>query len=223
MSRARALVLPGAILCLSLAVIAADQPAGGTGSGEAVMLFDGKDLSGWTWVPKDGDSKIEDVWSVVDGNLRCKGKPTGYIRTDKDYTSYNLKLQLRHLEKGNGGVLLRVVGPDKVWPKSIEAQGQAGALGDIWNIGNVKMKVAEERTKGRNTKRAKPEVDERPVGEWNDYEIILDGPNLTLKVNGVVQNEATEVEVVAGKIALQSEGAPYEFRNIVLTPIKTNK
>lgn len=221
---ARIALLP-LVLCAPLALIAADQPAGGTApaapaaAAEPVQLFNGKDLSGWTWVPAQGDSKIEDVWSVVDGNLRCKGKPAGYIRTDDDYTSYVLTLQIRHLEKGNGGVLLRVVGPDKVWPKSIEAQGQAGALGDIWNIDNFPMKVAEDRTRGRHTKRARPEVEPRPVGEWNDYEIILDGSNLTLKVNGVVQNEATDVEVVPGKIALQSEGAPYEFRNIVLRPI----
>jgi hypothetical protein len=156
----------------------------------------------------------------VDGNLRCKGSPGGYIRTDDEYTSYVLRLQVRHLKKGNGGVLLRVVGPDKVWPKSIEAQGMSGGLGDIWNIDNFPMKVAEDRTNGRHTKRAQPDVPERPVGEWNDYEITLDGPNLTLKVNGTVQNQATECEVVPGKIGLQSEGTEYEFRNIELTPIE---
>ena len=40
-----------------------------------------------------------------------------------------------------------------------------------------------------------------------------------LKVNGEVQNVATEVEDVPGTIALQSEGAPIEFRNIVLRPL----
>src|SRR5688572_1758678 len=98
---------------------------------KAEKLFNGKDLSGWVWVPAKGkeDSKLADVWGVVDGNLHSKGTPAGYIRTEKDYTSYLLKLQVRHLKPGNGGVLLRVQAPDKVWPKSIEAQGQAGALG----------------------------------------------------------------------------------------------
>jgi len=34
-----------------------------------------------------------------------------------------------------------------------------------------------------------------------------------------VVNEGTGAEEVAGKIALQSEGAPVEFRNIRLVPV----
>ena len=39
---------------------------------------------------------------------------------------------------------------------------------------------------------------------------------MTLKVNGEVHNRATDVEVVAGPIGLQSEGSPIEYRNIRL-------
>jgi hypothetical protein len=42
---------------------------------------------------------------------------------------------------------------------------------------------------------------------------------IELWVNGLLQNVATNVEVVKGRIALQSEGAYIEFRNIVLLPI----
>ena len=38
-------------------------------------------------------------------------------------------------------------------------------------------------------------------GEWNTYEITLDGPHLELKVNGLVQNRAYDCEVSPGKIA----------------------
>jgi hypothetical protein len=185
--------------------------------GDVIELFNGKDLSGWVWFTHDKNAAMEDVWSVVDGALRCKGRPVGYIRTERDYTSFILKLQIRHLKPGNGGVLIRMVGQDKVWPKSIEAQGQAGALGDIWNIDKFPMTVAEDRTRGRHTVRARRDVPEKPLGEWNDYEIIMDGGKLTLIVNGTVQNQATDCEIVAGKICLQSEGTEYEFRNIVLT------
>ncbi len=43
---------------------------------------------------------------------------------------------------------------------------------------------------------------------------------MLLKVNGEVVNEGTGAEEVAGKIALQSEGAPIEFRNIRLAPVQ---
>lgn len=187
-----------------------------------VQLFNGKDLSGWKAYFKDPEAKIEDVWSVKDGGvLHCKGNPRGYIYTDKDYTSYKLKLEWRGVGKpGNSGVLLRVQEPHKIWPKSIEAQLQSKNAGDIWNIDKFPMTVAEERTKGRHTKKIH-ETNEKPTegGEWNTYEITLDGENLELKVNGLVQNRATNCEIVPGPIALQSEGAEIEFRNIVLTPL----
>lgn len=184
--------------------------------GEPVPLFNGKDLTGWAWV---GDGKMEEVWTVKDGLLHCAGKPGGYLKTTKDYTSYVLTLKVRHIGRGNGGVLLRVVGADKVWPKSIEAQGERGALGDIWNIDQFPMKVDKNRTRDRQTVRMHPDVAEKPQGEWNDYELILDGGDLTLVVNGTIQNTAAECEVVPGKIALQSEGSEYEFKDIVLRSI----
>jgi hypothetical protein len=200
----------------ALAVVA----AAGSVRAQAVELFNGKDLTGWTWVSKDPAVKVEDVWSVEDGVLKCKGKPApaGYIRTEKDYTNYSLKVRWRFSKPGNSGVLLRVVGEDKVWPKSIECQLQHQNAGDIWNIDKFPMKVAEDRTEGRRTKKANP-TNEKPMGEWNEYDITLDGGKLTMKVNGLVQNEATDVEVVPGKIALQSEGAAIEFGQVTLTPL----
>ncbi|MBL7133077.1 MAG: DUF1080 domain-containing protein [Phycisphaerae bacterium] len=182
--------------------------------GEAIRLFNGKDLDGWTL----SSDKLKETWSAKDGVLANTGKPGGYIRTTKDYTSYVLHLQLRHLKKGNSGVLLRVTGPDKVWPRSIEAQGMAGSLGDIFNIGNFPMKTAKGRTRGRHTPKMHPS-NEKPLGEWNRYELRLIGGDLELEVNGLVQNIATDCEVIAGKIAIQSEGAPMEYRNIVLVPV----
>ena len=58
------------------------------------------------------------------------------------------------------------------------------------------------------------------MGEWNDYEVYLSDGNLEIFVNRLLQNTATECEEVAGKIGIQSEGSPKEFRNIVLIPIE---
>jgi hypothetical protein len=188
-------------------------------------LFNGKDLIGWTpFVPelsKDGKSQSA-PWSVKDGILICSGNPAGYIHTNNDFTSYILKLEWRFnpetKKAGNSGVLLRVQEPHKVWPKSIEAQLQSGSAGDFWCIDEFPMKTDDARRKGRNTKHT--HAAEHPVGEWNDYEIIVDGGNVTLRVNGEEINSATDCQVVPGKIALQSEGAEIQFRNIRLSPIK---
>ncbi len=111
-----------------------------------------------------------------------------------------------------------MTGADKVWPRSIEAQLQHRSAGDFWNIDKVRMSPDPSRTRGRNTRRAAPSS-ERPLGEWNHYRILVNGPRVELWVNGVLQNAADWCEEVAGPIGLQSEGAVIEFRNVKLRPI----
>jgi hypothetical protein len=191
-----------------------------------VRLFNGQDLSGWTaFVPDLGGATPEaaKVWEVRDGTLVCFGNPAGYIRTNDSFTSYVLKLQWRFdpaKGPGNSGVLLRLNGPDKVWPRSVEAQLHSGDAGDFWNIDEMRMTTDPARTRGRNTR--KLVMAERPLGEWNEYEIIVDGPTVTLYVNGELCNQATDVEITPGPIALQSEGAEIHFRDIRLAPIESS-
>jgi hypothetical protein len=60
---------------------------------------------------------------------------------------------------------------------------------------------------------------ETPLGLWNRYRIVVDGSRIELYVNGELQNVATDVEHVGGRIALQSEGAYMQFRNIRIRPL----
>ncbi|MCW5765295.1 MAG: DUF1080 domain-containing protein [Phycisphaeraceae bacterium] len=189
-----------------------------------IRLFNGKDLTGWQAFVPDLAAQGKDqasVWRVENGVLICSGTPAGYIRTTTPYTSYVLRLQWRFnpvtRQAGNSGVLLRVTGPDKVWPKSIEAQLHSGNAGDFWNIDNFTMTTDPARTKGRNTRKSK--AAERPVGEWNEYEIIVNKGDVVLKVNGEEVNFAYNCEVIPGFIALQSEGSEIHFRNIRLAPL----
>lgn len=183
-----------------------------------VELFNGVDLTGWTHYLK-GTATAADVWSVEDGILICKGSPAGYLRTIADYKNFVLSLQWRFnpvtKQAGNSGVLVRMIGEDKVWPRSIEAQLQSGRAGDFWNIDAFPMTVDEERTEGRNTKAT--HYNENPVGEWNQYVITADGGKITLMVNGQILNQAVAALEVPGKICLQSEGSEIHFRSIDLT------
>jgi hypothetical protein len=188
-----------------------------------VALFNGKDLTGWVAIVPEAEAKgirPESVWSVRDGVLVCEGNPAGYIRTKEKYANYVLRLQWRFNPvkgPGNSGVLLRMVGEDKVWPRSVEAQLYSGNAGDFWNIDEFPMKTDPGRTRGRNTK--KTHAAERPVGEWNEYEIIVNRGDVVLSVNGEEVNRAWDVEEVPGFIALQSEGAEIQFRSIRLVPL----
>lgn len=175
-------------------------------------------LEGWRWVPAEEGSRLEDVWSFADGVLSCRGRPIGYLRTEETFEDFHLSLEWRFpADPGNSGVLLRRTGEDKVWPHSLEAQLHSGDAGDIWLIDGFRADVAADRTEGRRTRRAAGE--ERPLGEWNRYDIYADGGTITLVVNGVVANVARNCEDVAGHLCLQSEGAPIEFRNIRLRPL----
>ena len=122
--------------------------------------------------------------------------------------------------EGNSGVLLRTIGDDTVWPKSMEAQLHSKNAGDFWNIGEYIATTDAKRTDGRRTVKTH-ETNEKPLGEWNKYRIVVNGGTIELWVNGLLQNVATNVEANKGRIALQSEGAYIEFRNIVLRPIQS--
>lgn len=188
-----------------------------------VKLFNGKDLSGWTAVVPELAAKKEDQtkpWTVKNGVLCCAGNPGGYIRTNEKYTNYLFRCQWRFdptKGAGNSGVLLRMNGEDKVWPRSIEAQLQSGAAGDFWNIDAMKMTVAKDRTNGRNTRRTGDA--ERPLGQWNEYVIIVQRGRVLLEVNGQLLNSAADCEETPGYICLQSEGSYIEFRDIRLVPL----
>lgn len=177
-------------------------------------LFNGRNTKGWTTVVP-GDA--EPVFSVTDeGTLRCVGNPVGYIRTDESYDNFVLSLRWRYTARpGNSGVLFRTIGPDKVWPNCLEAQLHAGQAGDFVNLSDGSMTMPRtEGIFGRKSHNA-----ENPLSEWNEYEIIADGGEITLFVNGEKLNHATDCPTRPGTIALQSEGVPIEFRDIRLAPI----
>ncbi|HWA25202.1 MAG TPA: DUF1080 domain-containing protein [Lacunisphaera sp.] len=228
-----------------LAVLAVKTFAAAT----PVELFNGRDLSGWIVFVRPGETPDPATWTVADGVLKCAGKPTGYLRTAGRYKNYRLTVEWRwsgpdlppdaqgRPRSRNSGVLVHVSGPDAIWPKSIEAQLMQTNAGDIYDIGNVGFAeltavrakaVAEAGTDAEAVKRAQGQrrvprtqpSSEKPVGEWNTYEITCAGETVSLRVNGVEQNRATQVGATEGHIALQAEGAPIEFRNVKLTPLE---
>ena len=106
-----------------------------------IELFNGRDLAGWTYHLDDPKVKMDGVWNVKDGVLRCTGKPTGYLVTKKnDYENYVLSVEWRWPDKGgNNGVLVHVTTPSAlgVWPKCLEIQLGSGDAGDLWVIGTT--------------------------------------------------------------------------------------
>jgi hypothetical protein len=184
-------------------------------------------IEGWKFYCEKEGTPIADVWKLRDGVLTCQGTPKGYLFTSKDYRNFTLTLEWRWLpdkKPGNGGVLVRMTGKHKIWPKSLEAQLNAGQAGDFWGLDGYHLAGPQERSKsleheqfGKLINVQKQTDLEKPAGEWNQYEIIARDGQVTLKVNGKVVNEAQDCDLDAGPICLTAEGDPIQFRNIQLS------
>jgi hypothetical protein len=116
-----------------------------------VILFNGKDLSGFTtWLV---DTKREDprrVFLVTDGMIRISGDGFGYLATEKHYKDYELVAEFRWGQKNfrgregkarDSGIFLHAEGPDGnsydgkgAYKGAVECQVMEGAVGDLLKI-----------------------------------------------------------------------------------------
>ena len=209
-------------VCLSVIGCTGDRV-----SGERSLRM-GNSLEGWGYYLADPDARMEDVWRIEDGVLVCVGTPLGYLYTKAEYADFVLKLQWRWPDgkgPGKAGVLIRTVGEHRIWPKSLEAQLNAGGAGDFWGLLGYqlsgpaeRMQTADHEEFGRLTNLKKTKNLEKPPGEWNTYEIIAEGDTVTLIINGQQVNRATGCDLNPGRICLTSEGDEIHFRNVEITP-----
>lgn len=183
----------------------------------------------------------EHVFTVKDGVFRASGADYGYLISKKEYDNYYLTADFQWGEgthpprqglARDSGLLFHVVGPDQVWPKSIEFQFIEGGTGDILPVGGATITVGGTRwEKGRADRYGKgPWQDvagyrdpvrevEKPRGEWNHIELWAEGDRVEYRVNGRLVNEGYGANPARGRIVFQSEGAEVFFRNITLRPI----
>lgn len=192
-----------------------------------IELFNGQDLDNWTIYVDSEDGEPKDLFYVEDGLMNTLGDPFGYIRTKESYSNYKLHLEWRWVnEASNSGVLLHVQGKDMIFPHCVEAQLWDGRAGDFVLMGKGAAITVKDSTYTVLSEDKRylviskfEESSEKPAGEWNSYDITsLDGI-IELSVNGILQNLGTGSTLTEGNIALQSEGAPMQFRNIYLQPL----
>ena len=127
---------------------------------DAVVLFDGKDLS--KWKDKDGGAA---KWEVKDGVFTVK-KGTGDIETRQTFNDYQLHIEWRI-------------------PADIQGQGQGRGNSGIFMQGIYELQVLDSyrnRTyangqAGSIYKQTPPLVNAmRKPGEWNVYDIVYTAP-----------------------------------------------
>ncbi len=205
-----------------IGLLGAISPAQEAKEPEKVELFNGKDFEGWKLFIPDETVDPKTVWEARDGVIHCKGEPNGYMRTVEEYENYRISFEWRWTERpGNSGFLMHIQGEDKVWPKCIESQLMSENAGDFYAIDGTDFKERVDKSTTRLAKRHPH--NEKPIGEWNKMVAECQDNTIRIWVNDLLQNEATEATVSKGYIALQSEGAPIEFRNIVLEPLSKSE
>ncbi len=208
------------LLSLSLVVLSCNTE-------KKIELFNGQNLDNWNIVVDSEDGEPKDLFYVEDGVMNTLGDPFGYIRTKESYSSYKLHLEWRWTnEPSNSGVLLNVQGKEMIFPQCVECQLMDGRAGDIVLMGKGTGITIRDSTYTVTSEEHRylaiskfEESSEKPAGEWNSYDITSKDGDLEIIVNGVLQNIGTGMTLTDGNIALQSEGAPLQFRNIYLQPL----
>jgi hypothetical protein len=186
--------------------------------GKTIQLFNGKDLNNWVFKLKDPSVNPATVFTVHDGVIQISGNPFGYMRTKETYSDYKLHVEWRWpSEPTNSGVFVHAQPPDSIWLRCVECQLKAGDAGDFVCMNGADMTERTDKTKPFVKKLAPSS--EKAAGEWNTMEVICESNTIEVRVNGVLQNKGTNVNLSNGSVCLQSEGKLIEFRNVYLNKI----
>ena len=170
-------------------------------AGNAVAIFNGRDLTGWVQV-------LDSKWIVENGVLLARQDPKGrregesWLFTEKDYTDFILTLKFRLTPGGNSGVFLRdplsraerlaaADGGPKPWEAGLETQ--LCAEDEEWSTGGIVF-----------IKKA-PKGLERP-GEWNELKAKVQGDHVETWVNGKPAAEGTQTKTRRGAVGFQRHG-----------------
>ncbi|GAB2845846.1 ThuA domain-containing protein [Lentzea nigeriaca] len=167
-------------------------------------LFDGS-TTGWSQAGPGG-------FTNSDATLTSSGGMGLYWYSAKQFTSYSLKLDWKMAGDDNSGVFLGFPPSNDPWSavrNGYEVQIDAtdtpdGTTGAVY------------RVQAANSAR---DAALNPPGEWNDFELLVEGERLRVYLNGVLVNDFTNTDParsLAGHIGLQNHGSSdnVSFRNI---------
>lgn len=194
------------------------------------LLFDGKTLNGW----RTYQNKASDSWTVQNGVLHCKGSTTDKsdLRSDlitaEQFENFELSLDWKISPQGNSGILYLLTEAEK-------AAYMTGPEYQIIDDLNFPEKLEDWQKTGANyAMNPAPTAQPRPVGEWNQTQIIVNKGHVEHWLNGkkIVEYEMGSDEwqqhkaqgkwkdtpsygtARKGHIGLQDHGSEAWFRNI---------
>lgn len=236
--------------CLSSAATAGEGNSYVPKHGNAIVLFDGTGTGNFdSFLKTKGlNNDPEHVFTFENGVIHVSGTEFGYLITKQEYANYYLRAEFkwgeathapREGQARDSGILYHIQGEQKVWPTSIEYQICEGQTGDFYMTDGAALTGTDgKRETGPPSSAARikrigegpwqnvigyrdPNGEiEKPHGDWNVAEIVVQGDNVKQYLNGKLVNEGSKAYPASGKILIQSEGAEIYFRDIKLYPLK---
>ncbi|MEE1929739.1 ThuA domain-containing protein [Streptomyces sp. TRM 70351] len=170
-------------------------------------LFDGSGTGGWQQAGPGS-------FGLADGTLTSRGGLGMFWYAADSFASYSLKLDWRMAGDDNSGVFVGFPASDDPW----------SAVDHGYEI-QIDATDVPERTTGsvygfQSADLAARDAALNPPGEWNTYEIRVEGERLQVFLNGVRINDFTNTDparsLTDGHIGLQNHGDGDEvsFRNV---------
>ena len=171
-----------------------------------------------------------DIFEFKDGMIRMHGNNNSCLMTKNSYKNFELTLEYRwNLEDKyktnntkNSGVMYNIPldASDKIWPKGIQFQIKENTTGDFIFLDQVTAKVNGKSIEaGASVVSPKFIANENPYGEWNVVVIKSFNRKITQYLNGKLVNECTDASSTEGKISLNYERSPIDFRNITIKEV----
>jgi hypothetical protein len=195
-----------------------------------VPMFNGKNLSGWVNV-----NCAPGTFFVKGGEIITTGKPTGFLRTEKQYENFIAEFEWMHVNKkeiGNSGFFVwadPVPAVGTPYTRGIEVQvlvnlekeGYYTSHGDLFSIHGATCKP--DRPHPHKWARCLPSEKRcKGGGEWNHYKVIAKDGTIKLHVNGKEVSGLSACRPRKGYLALESEGAECHFRNLKIKELPSS-
>lgn len=195
----KALFLVGALFALgSFAQTPTPSDTGGAGW---VSLFDGRSLRGWT--PEQGAK-----WRVDSGSIVGDAGDDGWLRSEREFSDFSLKIQFKNAPKGNSGVFLRATKASNTSDPSNPAGSYELQINNedaSWATGSIENFI----------QRLVP-VNPKP-GEWHSYDVDVRGDHIVATLDGVRVLDGRHAKFTRGYIGLQHhKDNRIEFRGIAV-------
>ena len=217
-------LLPVVILLFSTSAFAGKSTKSTTGK----TFFTTSDQANWVYILKDKSIKPTDVFKMDNGLLQITGVSSGYLRTSRKYSDYELFTEWRWTKTiGNSGVLIHIQQKDTIWPVCYQVQQKSGDAGDIICMNGLWAKECTDSVKF--TVKKMTTSNEKPLGEWNIVDLYCFGQTSVHVVNGqvvVINTNCSKIEngqkvpLTKGKIQIQSEGGEFLIRKMEIEKIK---